>query len=86
MSDHGLPACPKCGGVLFEMESKQEWDGLVEKYSTENDEPLYSEFVESLREGPCKPNRDWMKLYGAFKKGNLPSAHESLTQDEGRQG
>ena len=48
----GLPSCPFCGGVLFEMAGEDLWWQGVDEYATA--EPGYREFIEWLR-GRCLP-------------------------------
>lgn len=51
---HSIPCCPHCKQVLFEMESQEHWDAMVEKY--ENDgHPGYKAMVDWGR-GKCFPN------------------------------
>lgn len=55
----GLPICPHCGGVLFEVDNQQVWDEAVKSYElTENlrsgGAMNYSRFIAWLR-GKCFP-------------------------------
>jgi hypothetical protein len=47
---HTLPCCPKCGGMLFEVDSIQQWWTQVDQY--DKGHSGYREFVEWLR-GKC---------------------------------
>lgn len=51
----GLPCCPFCGGVLFEVANEAEWWGQVDVYALAN--PGYRELIEFLR-GRCFPDMD----------------------------
>lgn len=52
----GLPCCPHCGGVLFEMDSpKRWWDGVAKHEANGN--PGYRAFIEWLK-GKCFPTMD----------------------------
>ena len=50
----GLPCCPHCGGVLFEMASLEEWNQTVDTFEKESPSPGYREFINWLR-GKCFP-------------------------------
>lgn len=54
VNDHGLPCCPHCQGVLFEVSTTAEWWAAVDRY--EADHPGYRAFVE-WRQGRCHPDR-----------------------------
>lgn len=47
----GLPCCPHCGGVLFEVEDEAQWWAGVERYE-ENGHPGYRGMIEWAR-GKC---------------------------------
>ena len=47
----GLPSCPYCGSVLFEMASEKIWFKKVDRYEKDG-HPGYRKFVEWLR-GKC---------------------------------
>lgn len=49
----GLPCCPHCGGVLFEVPSETEWWEQVDRCALI--EPGYREFIEWLRDR-CFPH------------------------------
>lgn len=51
---NGLPCCPHCGSVLFEMESEKAWLDSVEKYIEKTGDEVYREFVQWLK-GKCFP-------------------------------
>ena len=61
-SNGGLPCCPQCSGMLFEMKSKAEWDKNVARYAAENGEPLYPEFVATWGIPKCFPSVRWKVL------------------------
>lgn len=44
----GLPACPHCGSVLFEMKSEADWWESVDRYEAHG-HPGYRQFVEWSR-------------------------------------
>jgi hypothetical protein len=48
----GLPCCPHCGGVLFQMDTPAEWWAKVDAYERDHPHPGYRAFVEWLR-GRC---------------------------------
>lgn len=57
----GLPCCPYCGGMLFEEESKEEWDSKVIEHEQKGHEG-YAKFIEWVGNLPiCVP------LEGGFK-------------------
>lgn len=45
----GLPGCPCCGGVLFEMQDEGEWWSGVDKYEREQPHPGYRAMWEWQR-------------------------------------
>lgn len=53
----GLPCCPICKGVLFEVSSMQEWDAGITKYAIKNSDTTYPAFMQWLR-GKCRPRYD----------------------------
>jgi hypothetical protein len=55
----GVPCCPHCQGVLFEMDSPAEWWRGVDEFEAQG-HPGYHGFVEWLK-GKCFPNRDAAK-------------------------
>lgn len=70
--DYNPPCCPYCGGLLFELDSKKEWDEGVEKFTKKNPEfPLYPQFIEQLNQYGCKSFQDWnfKKEYAKFVEG-----------------
>jgi hypothetical protein len=66
----GLPICPRCGSVLFEMEDKAEWLVGVNRFAKEINEPLYPNFIEAQRDpsARCVRNPDWLKLFAEWKQ------------------
>jgi hypothetical protein len=50
----GLPCCPRCGGVLFEVGSEERWWADVEAHEAKGS-PGYRGFIEWLR-GRCFPS------------------------------
>ena len=50
----GLPCCPFCGGVLFEVVDEATWWGDVDRHEA-GGRPGYRGFVEWLR-GKCRPS------------------------------
>lgn len=54
---HGLPVCPQCSGVLFEIESIEEWNRGVDHFEKNNPSPGYRKFVDWLR-GKCFRTQD----------------------------
>ena len=63
----GLPCCPHCSGVLFEMDSIEEWNSQVDKYEAEKPEPGYRKFMDWLR-GKCFKTQE--EAYKAYKELN----------------
>lgn len=56
MFQHGLPCCPYCRGVLFEVESIDKWAANVESYCAKPDAiPNYRSLVSWMR-GKCFPD------------------------------
>ena len=52
--DNGLPCCPYCSSVLFEMSNIEEWDKNVLSYEQDGN-PGYRKMIEWMR-GKCFPN------------------------------
>lgn len=50
-SNDGLPCCPHCGGILFEVPTEEEWFKGVDLYAAKG-HPNYRKFIEWLR-GKC---------------------------------
>lgn len=50
----GLPVCPQCGNVLFEVESEEVWFAGVDRYEAQGNSG-YRAMVEWSR-GKCFPN------------------------------
>lgn len=50
----GLPCCPHCAGVLFEVESEAAWWAEVDGYEAAG-HPGYRSFLGWLR-GKCRPS------------------------------
>lgn len=63
-SNGGLPSCPYCGSMLFEMESEKKWLGLAQKYEKAGHSG-YVDFIKWLK-GKCYPNYDAAR--SAYKK------------------
>lgn len=55
-SASGIPICPHCGGVLFEVENAREWWDQVQRHEDDG-HPGYSDFIRWLR-GRCFPSLD----------------------------
>lgn len=52
----GLPGCPHCGGVLFEIDSEEEWWASAHRHARAQGDPNYPEFLAWLRDaGRCFP-------------------------------
>lgn len=49
----GLPCCPECGGVLYEMPNEAAWFEGVDRHDER--QPGYRKFIEWLR-GKCYPS------------------------------
>jgi hypothetical protein len=62
----GLPVCPHCGSVLFEVENIEVWNELIEK--ADEKEPGYKELLEWMR-GRCFKTLDDARI--AFMEANL---------------
>ena len=56
-NNDGLPCCPHCRKILYEMPSIEEWWNGVDRYEVGKPRPGYRKFVEWLR-GKCFPNYD----------------------------
>lgn len=61
----GLPCCPFCGGVLFQI-NEEEWNSNVAKHE-KNNHPGYSGFISWLR-GKCFETQE--EAEAAFKRPN----------------
>lgn len=57
----GLPCCPRCGSVLFEVESALVWFTNVDAHAERTGDAEYRAFIEWLR-GKCFPNADVARL------------------------
>ena len=58
----GLPCCPNCGGVLFELPSRAKWDEDVDKYikdAIHEDLCLYYDWMETFHSDSCRPLDRW---------------------------
>ncbi len=53
----GLPCCPYCGNVLFEVANEAEWKIGIERHAAQSNDSGYVTFMEWLR-GKCYPNLD----------------------------
>jgi hypothetical protein len=52
----GLPCCPHCGGMLFEVADEAEWWASARRHAQAQGDPNYPEFLEWLRSaGRCFP-------------------------------
>jgi hypothetical protein len=54
-TESGLPCCPHCGSVLFEVPSIAAWRIGVDRYAAEKNDPSYAAMVAWGR-GKCFPN------------------------------
>lgn len=45
----GLPCCPHCGGVLFEVPSIEEWWAQVDAYEKSSGDKQYRKLIEFMR-------------------------------------
>lgn len=61
---NGLPCCPHCGGVLFEVSGIEKWDGAVNAYAAKTGRSDYPAQIAFGR-GKCFPN--YAELEHAFK-------------------
>lgn len=57
----GLPCCPHCGSVLFEVESELVWFTNIEAHVARSGDVDYRAFIEWLR-GKCFPNHAVARL------------------------
>ncbi len=63
---HGLPGCPHCGGVLYEVATEAQWWEAIDRH--DKHEPGYRALMEWAR-GNCYPNFDTLKrAYALYKK------------------
>lgn len=68
----GIPVCPHCNGVLFQMEEK-DWQDGIKMHSDRSSDVHYPAFVKWLEtRGACSPirNKGFEKLREEFN--NLP--------------
>ncbi len=63
VTEEGLPCCPHCKGVLFEMD-RGEWEEGVEKHTKATNNPGYPVFITWLK-GKCF--RNWTEAFETFK-------------------
>jgi hypothetical protein len=54
VNDHGLPCCPHCSGVLFEVDTPAQWWADVDRHAIDT-RPGYRGYVEWLQ-GRCFPD------------------------------
>jgi hypothetical protein len=54
VNGHSLPCCPKCGGVLFEIDSEVQWWANVDAHEAKGN-PGYRKMMEWMR-GKCMPS------------------------------
>ena len=47
----GLPCCPHCNGVLFQV-SREKWEDGVERFTKEKNDPQYP-FLTAFMKGKC---------------------------------
>ena len=60
--DNGLPCCPHCGGVLFEMETKDIWDKQIVDFDKKH--PGYADFQSWLAAlASCIPLKTALDTY-----------------------
>lgn len=53
----GLPVCPSCGHVLFQVPDIETWDVAVGVHAKEAEDPAYPAFIRWLR-GRCYRTAD----------------------------
>lgn len=53
----GLPCCPHCGSVLFEVDSWRTWDANVAAHTLKSGDADYPKFIAWLR-GRCIPTAE----------------------------
>lgn len=58
-SGHGLPCCPKCGGVLMEVPDEEKWTRGMDEYEADG-HPGYRAMMEWGR-GKCFPTMTALK-------------------------
>jgi hypothetical protein len=56
----GLPCCPHCRGVLYEIYTEAQWWELVDDYAVMTDSPGYRATVEWAR-GRCFTDHDALR-------------------------
>jgi len=49
----GLPVCPHCNSLLFEVDSQTKWDQQIADYATKTGDTKYIEFMAWLK-GKCR--------------------------------
>lgn len=67
----GLPCCPKCGGVLMEVENETIWWDGVDRWAIEKDDPEYRGFIEWLR-GRCFARIEVARAYYDLRLPEVP--------------
>lgn len=65
--NHGLPACPHCGSMLFQT-TKEDWDIGVNKYDTKH--PGYKGLIEWSR-GKCFTTAYYQRIAYAMETGKI---------------
>ena len=59
INSSGIPGCPHCGGPLFEMKSKEEWNARAEEFQDIHSLSFYTKWLELLNKYTCKPLKGW---------------------------
>lgn len=70
INSSGIPGCPHCGGPLFQMESKEEWDSKAKEFGEDQDLPFYFDWINQLNKYGCIPLKgwNWKESYEKFVK------------------
>ena len=75
----GLPCCPRCRNMLFQVDNIGVWQDGVNAYAKKTDDPKYIEFIAWMR-GKCYPTMDAARK--AFDKESFKPIENFLLHDE----
>lgn len=66
----GLPACPHCGGLLYQMQTEQAWLDATDTHAQEANDPEFSAFIRWTKGRRClslHPDLDGATAYDRLR-------------------